>query len=249
MSVLGSWTLLLGTRSGRGRYPRRRPTRSRSLGAPIASVVTMKAVVSSRGASAAASRYRIERLRSSGGRIRPAPDRYRPQIVQPEFEPGDDAEVAAATTDRPEQIRLFIRVDARESAVCHDDVGFDETVDREPEAPAEVAHAASERQAPDPRVRHHASRCRPGRSGRPPRRRRRAARPRRRRPFWSVDRRPRRSSVTGRRRCRRRRCRDPRSCGRRSARRAAAWNLRRCARPSGHRSPSRPARSHLGSVR
>ena len=119
----------------------------------------MKAVVSSRGACAAASRYRVSvSAVAAAGYVQRLID-DRPQIVHAELEPGDDAEIAAAATDRPEQIRLLIRVDARESAVCRDDVGFDETVDREPEAPAEISHAASERQAPDPRVRHHAGRC------------------------------------------------------------------------------------------
>ena len=76
-----------------------------------------------------------------------------------ELEPGDDAEVAAPAADRPEQLRLLIRVDTRVSSVCRDDIGFDEIVDREPETPAEVAHPAAERQAPDARVRHHTGRC------------------------------------------------------------------------------------------
>ena len=44
-------------------------------------------------------------------------------LVEPELEPGHDAEVAAAATDRPEQVRLVLGVDVQELAVGGDDLG------------------------------------------------------------------------------------------------------------------------------
>ena len=49
----------------------------------------------------------------------------------------DDAEVAAATTDRPEQIRLVHMINDVHSTVGGDDLGGEDVVDGHPEQPAQ----------------------------------------------------------------------------------------------------------------
>ena len=51
--------------------------------------------------------------------------------VEPELEPGHDAEVAAAAADRPEQVRVRLGVDAEELAVGGHDLGGEQGVDRQ----------------------------------------------------------------------------------------------------------------------
>src|SRR5919108_304757 len=60
-----------------------------------------------------------------------APD-HCAELVQPEAEAGDDAEVAAAAADRPEQVGLRVRIDAEHLAVSGDELGAEQGVDREP---------------------------------------------------------------------------------------------------------------------
>ena len=70
----------------------------------------------------------------------------RPDLVQTEPEPGRDAEVATPAADRPEQIRLGLRVHAVHRAVGGHDVGGQQVVDRE----AVLAHEEADAAAADP---------------------------------------------------------------------------------------------------
>jgi hypothetical protein len=74
--------------------------------------------------------------------------------VQAQLEGGDDAEVAAAAAQRPEQVRVLVGAGADLAPVGEDDVGGDEVVDRHPVAPALVRDAAAERQAGHPGLGH-----------------------------------------------------------------------------------------------
>ena len=69
--------------------------------------------------------------------------------MEPVPEPRDDAEVAAAAADRPEQVRVRVGVGAHELAVRGHDVGREQVVDREPVLAHEVADAAAEGEAAD----------------------------------------------------------------------------------------------------
>jgi hypothetical protein len=50
--------------------------------------------------------------------------------VQPEFKARDDAEIAAAAADRPEQVRIFLLTDAMDFAIGRDDICGNQVVDR-----------------------------------------------------------------------------------------------------------------------
>ena len=150
---------------------------------------------------------------------RPGVD-HRPERMELELEPRDDAEVAAAAAQAPEQVGVLRLARVDEPAVGGDDVGADEVVAREPELPHRPADAAAEREArrrPSSRRGRRSSRARA-----PASRGRRRPTPRRRRPSPGErpDRHGRRSSATGRSRCRRRTSRSRRRCGRRRARRS-----------------------------
>ena len=69
--------------------------------------------------------------------------------VAAERERGDDAEVAAAAADRPEEVAVLVRARACLGAVREDDVGLEQVVDREPEAAAQVTDPAAEREPAD----------------------------------------------------------------------------------------------------
>ena len=102
--------------------------------------------------------------------------------MQPELEGGDDAEVAAAAADGPEQIRVLVGRGPQDPAVGGDDLGGDEVVDGQTELAGQPAHAAAQGQPADAGVTDQ-----PGRHGQPvrqarPRRGRTAARRRRRGP-------------------------------------------------------------------
>src|SRR6516225_7144919 len=73
----------------------------------------------------------------------------RPQQMKPELERGDDAEIAPASAQRPEEIRVLLLARPHQLSVSGDDVGRDEVVDREPELPGGPAEAAAERKAGD----------------------------------------------------------------------------------------------------
>src|SRR5262245_40698543 len=69
-----------------------------------------------------------------------------------------DAEVATATSHRPEQVRLFLSGGSHQATVCGDDVHANEIVDGQPEPPTEPPHAAAEGQTTDTGMRYNPSR-------------------------------------------------------------------------------------------
>ena len=78
----------------------------------------------------------------------------RPDRVEAVRERRDDAEVAAAAADRPEQVCIVAVAFAgsADRPVGGDDLGGDEIVDGEPVLPAQPTEAARERQAGDTRL-------------------------------------------------------------------------------------------------
>ena len=73
---------------------------------------------------------------------------FSPIVVAAEGERGDDAEVAAAAAQRPEQVAGATSALARdERAVGEDDVGREQVVDGQAEAAGQVADAAAEGRA------------------------------------------------------------------------------------------------------
>ena len=85
------------------------------------------------------------------------------QLVQAELELGDDAEVAAATAQRPEQIGVLVGRRAQYLAVGGDDLGGLQAVDGEAVAAHQAADAAAEG---EPARRRCGSRPRPAAPGR-----------------------------------------------------------------------------------
>src|SRR6266511_3735376 len=63
--------------------------------------------------------------------------------MQAELEAGHDAEVAASTADRPEQVRFVVGISPADRAVGRDDVGGDKAIDGESAAPHEASDAAT----------------------------------------------------------------------------------------------------------
>ena len=70
---------------------------------------------------------------------------------------GDDAEVAAATTQRPEQVGVVVALDGPERAVGGHDVGGEQVVDGEAVLAHQPAEPAAESEAGDAGVRHRAA--------------------------------------------------------------------------------------------
>ena len=66
-----------------------------------------------------------------------------------ELELRDDAEVAAAAAQRPEQVGMIVGGGVDPGAVGKDDVGPDEVVDRQPHAARQVPEPAAEREPAD----------------------------------------------------------------------------------------------------
>ena len=66
-------------------------------------------------------------------------------LVQPELEPGHDAEVAAAATQRPEQVGVLVLAGAHELAVGQHDLGGEQVVDRQPARARQVPEPTAER--------------------------------------------------------------------------------------------------------
>ena len=64
--------------------------------------------------------------------------------LEPELEPRGDAEVAAASAQGPEQVRVALRVDVPDLAVGRDHLGGQQLVDRQAVLAHEEAHAAAE---------------------------------------------------------------------------------------------------------
>ena len=103
----------------------------------------------SRGASAMKSRKCASRAGPSDEL-----EEHRPAVdvadrVQPEGELGDDAEVAAAAAERPEQVRVLLLARGDDGAVGRDDLGGQQVVAGQAVAAAEVADAAAEGQSAD----------------------------------------------------------------------------------------------------
>ena len=108
-----------------------------------------KKPLSSSGACGMNSRY--QRSTSADALQRPE---HRPGVevldrVQPEEERGDDAEVAAAAAQRPEEIGVLRLAGGDEAAVGEHDVGLEQIVDGQPELAREVAQPAAEGDAAD----------------------------------------------------------------------------------------------------
>ena len=72
-----------------------------------------------------------------------------PGVDQPVHEARHDADVAAATADRPEQVGVALLVDGQDPAVGGHDLGRDQVVDRHAVLAGEEADAATGRQAAD----------------------------------------------------------------------------------------------------
>ena len=89
-----------------------------------------------------------ERLGRRRQREHPAGDHV--HRVQPVVEARDDAEVAAAAPDRPEEVRMTVGVDLEDAAVGGHDLGGEQMVDRQTVLAHEVAGAAAEREPADP---------------------------------------------------------------------------------------------------
>jgi hypothetical protein len=70
--------------------------------------------------------------------------------VQAELERGDHPEVAAPSTQRPEEVLVLVSARPNLASVGEDDLGRDKVVDRHPVAAALVGHAATQRQPRDP---------------------------------------------------------------------------------------------------
>ena len=75
--------------------------------------------------------------------------RDRVQRVELELEARDDAEVAAAAADRPEEVRVSLIVDLQDPAVGEDDLGGEQVVDRQALLADEIPDAAAGRQPAD----------------------------------------------------------------------------------------------------
>src|SRR5690606_3397417 len=71
------------------------------------------------------------------------------QVVQLVLEPGRDTEIAAATADRPEQVRLVRGVDRQQPPVRGYDLGRQQRVDGEAVLARQVSHATPQRDAAD----------------------------------------------------------------------------------------------------
>ena len=95
---------------------------------------------------------------------RPAVDHA--DIVEPVAEPGDDAEVAAAAADGPEEVLVLIGARVDDPAVGRDELHREQAVDRQAVLAHEVADAAAERQAGDTHRRRVAERGREAELGR-----------------------------------------------------------------------------------
>jgi hypothetical protein len=78
--------------------------------------------------------------------------------VQHEAERADDAEVPAATSERPEQVGVIVGGCSDDVALGGDDLGFHEVVDGETVLAHEPADAAAQGEAADAGVAHDAAR-------------------------------------------------------------------------------------------
>ena len=83
---------------------------------------------------------------SSGQNVGPV---HGPHRMRAELERRNDAEVAAAATQCPEQIRILRGVRSDHDAVGEHDISGQQVVDRQAVLAREIADAAAERQAAD----------------------------------------------------------------------------------------------------
>src|SRR3954469_11457665 len=67
----------------------------------------------------------------------------RGHLGEAEFETGRDPEVAAAATDRPEQVGLVVGIDRHDGAVGEDELSREQRIDRQAELPDEGAAATA----------------------------------------------------------------------------------------------------------
>ncbi len=81
-----------------------------------------------------------------------AAQHHRPDRVQRELEFGDDAEVAAAALESPEQLGVLVRTGGDQPAVGRDQLGRQQVVASQPVQPLEPAAAAAEDEAGDARA-------------------------------------------------------------------------------------------------
>jgi hypothetical protein len=82
-----------------------------------------------------------------------------PDGVKPELEGGDDAEVSAATSQRPEQVWVLVRGGPQQLAVGSHDVDGEEVVDRETVLAHQPADAAAKGEPGDSGVAHDPAGC------------------------------------------------------------------------------------------
>ena len=95
------------------------------------------------------------RIASAGHRVAEFGREREPRLrVQRELELGDDAEVAAASAQRPVQVRVRLGARAQRFTRRRDQFERHDVVAREAVLSGEPAHAAAEGQAADARVRH-----------------------------------------------------------------------------------------------
>ena len=107
----------------------------------------------SSGASDTNAQNRLRTVRAvSIGYTDPANATTRADRMQPIFERRDNAEVASAAFERPEQIGVGRFADVQEAAVGGHDVRGQETIARHPVGAAQPALSSSERQIPIPVV-------------------------------------------------------------------------------------------------
>ena len=71
------------------------------------------------------------------------------ELVQSELQSSDHTEIAAATSDGPEEISVLRSIGAHVATVGRYDLGCQQRIDREPELPHEKANAAAQGDATD----------------------------------------------------------------------------------------------------
>ena len=110
---------------------------------------------SSSGPFSARSRQRRGELPGAVERVGHGPEGDRVvERVEPELEGRDDPEVRTGAAQAPEELWVLVRRGAHEAAVRGDEVDGEQVVEGQPERAHQPAHAATEREARDPCVRH-----------------------------------------------------------------------------------------------
>ena len=78
--------------------------------------------------------------------------------MQLELEIGDDAEIAAAAANGPEQVGFIVGVDSADLTVGRDDCRGQDIIDGQSVFPIQTAETGAQREAADARVRNDACR-------------------------------------------------------------------------------------------